>query len=131
MVAEQQIALGETLTAPLAALSALPAPARLEALTAAVLAGLARTRDGHLASRAVLAALPRVAAELRHADAWLVDLFAEALAAAGVTGPAVAVLARAAVMLAGEWGPRLADAGAPAQAQVAAALAGMLGAAGR
>ena len=136
VVAEQQIALGETLAAPLDAVRALPAPARLEALTAAVLAGLVRTIEGHLAARAALAALPGVAAGLRHADAWLVDLFAEALAAAGVTGPAVAVLARSAVMLVGEWGPLLAQPegaaqGAAAQGAVAAALAGMLGAAAR
>ena len=93
VVVEHQLLLGEAMAAPARAARALPGPARLPFLLAALRAGLATNAAGHRASRAILAALPGVAAELRHADAWLVDLFADALAEAGAQeAPALARL---------------------------------------
>ncbi len=126
VVAEQQILLGEAMARPVAAARQLSGAARVEALAAALLDGLGRTAAGHRASRAVLAGLPGVAAELRHADAWLVDLFVEALEGCGVAPAGVSVLARSVVWLLGEWGARLAGADAPARAACARVVAGMV-----
>ena len=76
----------------------------MPALTTALIEALVAERTGHRTTLVATAALPEVADATRHADAWLVDEFAAALDAAGVTDEtARAVLARSALLLIGDW----------------------------
>ncbi len=104
-----------------------PGPARVTALATALIEALVIERAGHRTTLVATAALPEVADATRHADAWLVDEFAAALAAAGVTDEtARAVLARSALLLIGDWAVRLEDATSAERATCAAVLARML-----
>ena len=86
VVRHHHAAIGEHLADAVLHARALHGPARVTALATALIEALVVERAGHRTTLVATAALPEVADAARHADAWLVDEFAAALAAAGRYG---------------------------------------------
>ncbi len=129
VVRHHHAALGERMADAVLDARALPGPARVTALATALIEALVAARTAHRATLAATAALPEVADAARHADAWLIDEFAAALAATGVTdGTTRTVLARSALLLINHWTLRLEDASPEERASCADVLARMVAA---
>lgn len=127
VVRHHHATLGEHLADAVLHARALPAPARLAALAAALFEALTAARTTHRATLAATAALPQLADAARHAETWLVDEFAAALAAAGVADETTrTVLARSALLLINHWALRLEEATMEDRELCAGILARML-----
>ncbi len=119
---EYHAALGERMAEAVLASRELAGTARVEALALAALEAMGAEAAGHRTALAAVAALPSVAEAVRNLDVWLVGELAEALAGCGVGGAERGVLARALLMVVGEWATRVEGAERAVCARVVAGM---------